>query len=99
MEDEFTTELTDEEEVRYKKAWEGPARSPDTLSAGIIPRHRYEKLYDYRGFWKENGESLAENDAIKRKYDKPRSIYFGKASKYFNNSTCVGNDNVLDVKL
>jgi hypothetical protein len=99
MKDKFTTELTDEEEVRYKKAWEGSAQSPDTLSAGQIPRHRLEELYDYRGFWKENGESLAINDAIEKKYNKPRNIYFGKSSKYFNNSTCVGNDNVLDVKL
>ena len=97
--DEFNTILTDEEEQRYKKTWEGPARSPDTLSAGAIPRHRHEKFYDYRGFWKENRESLSENDAIKRKYHKPGSIYFDKSSKYFNNSTCVGNGNVLDVKL
>jgi hypothetical protein len=99
MEDKFTTELTDEEEVRYKKAWEGPAQSPDTLSAGEIPRYMHEKYYDYRGFWKENGESLAENDAIKRKYEKPGTKYFGKSSKYFKDSTCVENNNVLDVKL
>lgn len=82
MEDELKTKLTPEEEARFRKWYEATAA---TLGLDADPDSK-EHYYDYRGYWKENGDNanLKTGDHFPDTYKLPGHETFSNESKYYS---------------